>query len=219
MADEVIRDIPRYPVRPVTGFSEILNRLSWSAVWAGVMIALGMEVLLTFFGLSIGFRMFHWDAANPWSGISAWSTIWYFVTMAWSMFFGAWCAARLSGNQLRESGMLHGMTVWGLASVATILITALGAWSVLREGIDTLGTAALTTGQVPAVGSQALNQMQANAGPTVQATANAISRFALGTWIGMLIGFIAALLGGLAGRLRGVAFPAQETPGSTRLAA
>jgi len=234
MAEEVVRDVTRYPVRPIAAFSEVVHRLSWSAVWAGVMIALGMEILLTFFGLSIGFGMYHWQAANPWSGVSVWTTIWYFVTMGWSMFFGAWCASRLSGNPTREALMLHGITVWGVASMVGIAVVALGAWSVMREGIDVLSTAALASAQMaPEVNrmapdalpqatqqvGQAFSQLQANAGPMAQATAHTISRLALGIWIGVLIGLITALFGGSAGRLPGVVVEAEQTPGPTRLAA
>jgi hypothetical protein len=223
MTEEVMRDVPRDPVRPFAEFSQAFHRLSWSAVWAGVMIALAMEILFTVFGLSIGFGMYDFRAANPWAGISVWSTIWYFVTTGWSMFFGAWCAARLSGDPVRETGMLHGITVWGLATVASIMFAALGAWSVMREGINVLSTAALAGAQVVPGATQqsaaALNQMQANAGPMAQATANSISRLALGTWIGVLTGFIAALCGGIAGRPSAAVISARETPGPTRLAA
>src|SRR5689334_11281057 len=100
MADEVIRnDLAGYP--PRAGLFGVFRRISWGAVWAGVMIALGMETLFALFGLFIGFHMYDWQAPNPWSGIPAWSTIWYLVTAGWSMFFGAWCAARLSGNPVR----------------------------------------------------------------------------------------------------------------------
>jgi len=233
MAEEV--DVPRYAVRPTAEYSEVAHRLSWSAVWAGVMIALGMEILLTFFGLFIGFRMYDFRAANPWGGISVWTAIWYFVTVGWSMFFGAWCAARLSGNPVREAGKLHGITVWGLASILSIAVVTLGAWSVMREEIDVLRTAALVSTQVAPQanrvapyalpegtqqGGVPLNQMQANAGPMAQATAQTISRLALGIWIGVLIGFITALWGGAAGQLRMVLGEVQPTPGpTTRLAA
>src|SRR5215467_5816105 len=98
MADDVKRNEPvRYPSRYGVHLSNIINRVSWGAVWAGAIIALRMEALLTLFGLFIGFGMYNWKAANPWAGISVWSEIWYLVTAGWSMFFGAWCASRLSG--------------------------------------------------------------------------------------------------------------------------
>jgi len=230
MEEEVLRDVPRYPLRPVTEYTHGGHRLSWGAVWAGVMIALGMEMLLSLFGLFIGFGMYNWRAANPWAGISSWTVIWHLVTAFWSMLFGAWCAARLSGDPAQGIGVLHGITVWGLAAIASITTLGLGAWSVLREGVNVLGTAALAGAQIaPTVNQvapgalpqstqqaagQTLNQMQ-----VAQTTASTISHLALLIWVGLLVGFIAAILGGMAGRPHGVMVEAQPTPGPTRLAA
>jgi hypothetical protein len=235
MADEIVRDDPALapPRRAVTG---ILERISWGAVWAGVMVALGMEVLFTLFGFFIGFGMYNWRAANPWAGISAWTTVWFLVTAGWSMFFGAWCAARLSGNPLAGDGILHGITTWGLATAATIAIVSVASWAILREGINVLATAAMTAEQVvPAAvnhippaqvsqaaqqAGQAVSQMQANAGPMAQATATIISGLSLRIFGGVLLGFITALLGGWLGRSRTIVMsPTETVPIPTRRAA
>ena len=218
----------RYPARYGVHLSNVISRVSWGAVWAGFMIALGMEALLSLFGLFVGFGMFNWKAANPGAGIAAWTTIWYFVTVGWSMFFGAWCAARLSGNPVREAGILHGITTWGLTTIVSIAVLALGSWSALRTGVDVLSTAAIATAQVaPSAinqtppsqlsqterqAGQTMTQLQQNAGPAAQATAHAISKVALGGWIGLLIGFITAILGGLAGLPRSVVIEEQRVP-------
>jgi hypothetical protein len=234
MPEEVINpyDAVRYPTTGVRS-SEMMNRISWGAVWAGVMIALGLELLLTLFGLFIGFGMYNYQAASPWAGISPWTTAWYLFTAAVSMFFGAWCAARLSGSPVREAGVLHGLTTWGLATVATIAFATVGTWSVLREGVNVLSTAAITTatmaqspGTAPAAANaarQANREAAAiaqNSGPGTQATAHAISRLALGLCGGVLLGFITAIFGGLLGRARSVFFEERQVPlGPTRLAA
>jgi len=235
MAEEIIRDDAAVYTAG-SGMAGCIHRISWGSVWAGVMIALGMEVLFTVFGSLIGFRMYHWQAANPWSGISAWTAVWYLITAGWSMFFGAWCAARLSGNPLPGDGIFHGITTWGLASVATIMIAAIATWAVLREGINVLGTAAIAAGQIaPAAATQvpsgelsqaarqagqAVSQMQANAGPMGQATASAISRLSLLIWGGALVGFITAILGGWLGRSRVVGIaPEESVPVTPRRAA
>ena len=234
MPDDIIRNDPVLDT-PRSSWSGIMGRVSWGAVWAGVMVALGMEILFTLFDFFIGFGMYHGRAANPWAGIPAWTTVWYLVTAGWSMFFGAWCAARLSGNPVPGDGILHGITTWGLATVATIVIVALGSWAVLREGIDVLGTAAIaaeqvmpTTGQVTPgevspetqAASQAVGQLQANAGPMAQATANIISGLSLRTCGGVLLGFITALFGGWLGRSRPVIVASPDiVPVPTRRAA
>ena len=221
MADNVNRvGLARYPARYGVHLSNVIGRISWGAVWAGLMIALGMEALLTFLGLFIGFGRYNWTAANPWAGFSAWNAVWFLVTMAWSMFFGSWCAARLSGNPVREAGVLHGLTTWGFASIVTIAVIVLGSWSVLREGVDIVSTAAIAGAEAaPAAvnqaapsdlsratqnGAQALNQLQQNAGPMKQATANTVSRLSILMCGGLLIGMITAIFGGWMGRPRSV---------------
>jgi len=197
-----------------------VNRVSWGSIWAGVMIALGLEALFTLFGFFIGFGMYNWQAANPWAGVSAWSTIWYLVTAGVSMFFGAWCAARLSGNPVREAGILHGLTTWGMATVATILIAAVGSWAVLREGINVLSTAMITVAQTaPRVVNPGV--VPSNAGPVGQATAGIISSISLHIWGGILLGFITALLGGWLGRPHTVVVDTREVvpPAAPRRAA
>jgi hypothetical protein len=212
-------EVTRAPGLRAMRLPEMFRGISWGAVWAGVMIALGMEALLTMFGLFVGFRMYDWQAANPWRGITAWSTIWYFVTVGWSMFFGAWCAARLSGLPVRESGILHGITVWGLATFATMATVTVGSWAILREGINVLSTAATTVAStVPGAIPHAVESAQP-VGPVAQATAHTISSIALGAWLGVLIGLVTAILGGARGRVPSLIMDTRETPVSPRIAA
>jgi hypothetical protein len=221
MAENVT--VTREPTVHRVRITELINRVSWGAIWAGVMIALGMEVLFAFFGTFIGFGMYNYQSANPWGGISAWTTIWYLVTAGWSMFFGAWCAARLSGNPTREAGILHGVSTWGLAALATMLIVAVGAWAILREGIGVLTTA--TIAGLPAVTPAAqqagavANQVRGG-GPMAQATASILSGISLRVWGGVLLGLITSILGGWLGRAHNVIVQTEETqPVPTRLAA
>jgi hypothetical protein len=211
----------------------MLSRVSWGAIWAGVMIALGLELLFTLFGFFIGFGMYNYQAPNPWGGIHAWTLAWYLVTAAVSMFFGAWSAARLSGNPVREAGVLHGLATWGLATVATVLIVSFATWSVMREGINMLSAAAITnqaTAATPYVppsvnnpareANRAEAQLAQNPGPVAQSTASTISGTSLILWGGVLLGFVTAILGGIAGRSRSVFVQGQPVPvGPTRLAA
>jgi hypothetical protein len=216
MPDDVT---PNEPVTyvPASGarFSEVIDRVSWGAVWAGVMIALGMEALFALFGLFIGFGMYKWQAANPWGGITAWSTAWYLVTAGWSMFFGAWCAGRLSGNPNRGATVLHGITTWGLATAFTVLFITVFAWVILREGLNVLAAATLV-----GAATGTANLTAQNAGPIAQATTSVISGLALRLWVGVLLGFITAILGGLLGRGPVVLVRVPETTAApTRLAA
>jgi hypothetical protein len=224
MPDDVMfNDSGRFPAgAAITG---PLSRISWGAVWAGVMAALGMEILLTLFGFFVGFRMYNWRAPNPWSGIPAWSALWFLVTVGWSMFFGSWCAARLSGSPLPGDGIMHGIATWGLATTATIAIATVVSWAVLRESINVLSTAAVAAAQVapPVVMHVPPGQIPpalVNTGPTAQATARLISSISLRIWLGALVAFVTAILGGLLGRSRTVVVaPPEAVPVQPRRAA
>jgi hypothetical protein len=203
MPDDIIRNDPSvYSVRPGI-VNPIINRVSWGAIWSGVMAALGMEALFAVFGLFVGFGMYSPGAANPWSGVSSWSLVWYLITAAWSMFFGAWCAATLSGELVANVRVLHGIATWGLSTVATIAVVVLGSWSVLREGINMLGGVTAPAVQVT----------------TIQGTVSDLSGIALRIWIGVLLGLITAIIGGIVGQPRNVVISATEVPVGTRRAA
>jgi hypothetical protein len=213
MADDVIRNDYFDSVPTGSGLG-IFKRISWGAIWAGVMAALGMEILLTLFGLFVGFGRYDAHLANPWSGVVSWTTVWYLVTVGWSMFFGAWCASRLSGNPVPGDGMLHGITTWGLASTAAIAVLFVASWAVLREGIDVLSTVAIAAGQVGPV------VVETNRGSMAQATANIISGLSLRIFLGLVVGLITAILGGWLGRSRTVVVtPEGVVPLPTRRAA
>lgn len=201
MAEEVIRnDSSFYTMRPGIRVDEMMNRVSWGAIWAGVMAVLGMEALFAVFGFFVGFGMYNPSAANPWSGVSAWSLVWYLITAAWSMFFGAWCAALLSGDPVPSVRILHGIATWGLSTVATIAVVVAASWALFREGISMLGNANVQI-------------------TTAQGTISDLSGIALRIWIGVLLGLITAIIGGIVGRPGDVVITATEVPAGTRRAA
>jgi hypothetical protein len=64
-----------------------------------------------------------------------------------------------------------------------------------------------------------MNQLEQNAGPIAQSTVNMVARLSLLTGVGVLLGFITAIFGGLAGRPRSVVVEPEIVAGPTRLAA
>jgi hypothetical protein len=109
MADELTRDFSGQH------WSERFNlqKVSWGAIWAGVMVTIGMEALFLSFGIFI---------AGAFGGSEVWSYAWYLVTMAISFYTGAAAATRLSDVTARDVRILHGLATWGLATLSTVLI-------------------------------------------------------------------------------------------------
>src|SRR5579885_1768940 len=123
MPDDVIRDVP---VRSPAGFGFLSGRVSWGAIWAGVMVTLGVAALFLSFEVFIDGVL---------GGSTVWTIIWFLVSMCVSFYAGARTAARLSACADRDTCILHGMATWGLATLAMTLIGGVLGWAAfVRSG-------------------------------------------------------------------------------------
>lgn len=211
MADEVIGY--NGPADGGRGFL-VVKQISWAAVFAGVLVALAVEVLFLSFGMFIGFRM------TP-GGAGLWSTIWYFVGAFFSLMAGGWVAGRLGGNPAH--GKAHGIVTWGLATVATFLFLTTLSWGVVSQTVGLVKTAAVATASAAPTANRmapneadrmqdeaaaTINQAQRNAPYVAQSIGKDISNAALKLWIGFMIAACGALVGGAIGAPKGAPRPA-----------
>lgn len=108
----------------------LLNQVSWGAIFAGVVVALVVQVLLTMLGVGIGVATLDPGAAdNP--AVSTFSVatgLWYVVSGILAAFAGGYIAARMSGKAAATTGALHGLTTWAFTTliVLYLLSTAIG---------------------------------------------------------------------------------------------
>jgi len=214
MSDQVINydpgRNPPVPVPPATvRESWNMKRISWAAVFAGVLVALATELLLVSFGLFIGFRLSGREA-------SIWSVIWYFVTSFLALYAGGWVAARLSGSP--EHGKLHGVVTWGLATVAAFAFTATLSWGMLSQSLGMVRTAALAAApaatssasadrMTPSEADRMANQAQQQTGATAANVAHDVSWISLVAFIGMVMAALGSVAGGASGAPRDATVP------------
>ncbi len=165
MADEVTRDfsLPRFN----------LEKVSWGAIWAGVMVTIGMEALFLAFGIFIAALI---------GGSTIWTYIWYLVTMAVSFYAGASTAARLSDVVSRDIRVLHGLATWGLATLATVLIGGVVVGIAGYVALTQTNAAAYATGAMQ--NGSVWGPLEQNAGII---------------WGGMMLSLMTAYLGGATG--------------------
>ncbi len=97
-------------------------RVSWSAIFAGTVLVLAIEVLLGVLGAGFGLGHVRPGAeSTPNAGaFSMAAGIWWFVSTIIALVLGCFAAARMAGVASRFDGALHGLVIWGL----TLLITA-----------------------------------------------------------------------------------------------
>lgn len=124
----------------------IYRRVSWGAVFAGVIIALAVQLVLSMLGLGVGATTIHPTAgANGLPQVSSLgigAAVWWTVSYLISLIIGGYVASRLAGVVIRMDGLLHGLVTWGFALLisAYLVTTAVGA--VMGGAFRVLGSAA-----------------------------------------------------------------------------
>jgi hypothetical protein len=108
-----------------------LHKVSWGAIFAGVVLALVVQLLLNLLGAGIGAAVI--DPAtgdNPTATAFSLSTAgWFIASGVIAAFLGAFVASRLSYKPTRSTGALHGLTTWAVTTllIVYLLTTSIGA--------------------------------------------------------------------------------------------
>ena len=144
------------------------KRISWSAVFAGVLVAIIVQMLLSLLGVGIGLSTI--DAVeekNPAGGLGVGSAIWYILTSLISLFSGSWVAGRLASAPRLFDGILHGILTWCLVTLLTIyfltttIVSIIGGTGRLVGGLVKTAGAGVAAA-APGIGNAVQDQLKAN---------------------------------------------------------
>jgi hypothetical protein len=110
------------PVTPAEDVRSIMiNRVSWGAVLAGVVVALVAQLILNMVGVGIGASTLEPGAgadANPSArGFSIGAGLWWTISGVLAALVGGFAAGRLSGQPKESSAGWHGLTSWALTTL------------------------------------------------------------------------------------------------------
>ena len=150
---------------------EARARVSWSAILAGVILAIAIQVLFSILGAGVGLGFVnpgHSDSASA-SSLGIGVGIWWMLSTILSLLAGSYVAARLAGVGTRLDGVLHGLVVWGLALLLTIYLITTAAGSLLG------GAFTVVTHTVSAAGS-AIGSTASAVGSSVKSAAPEMGR-------------------------------------------
>jgi hypothetical protein len=172
----------------------LFPRLHWSAVIAGVFLAIAAHIVLGLIGAALGFAAEPADSEALGAGAAIWALITPFV----ASLLGAWLAVRLSGNDRavageRAGGYVHGVLVWAIGLIAgAIFLTG-----TLATGAMTAGTAA--SGNLGSAQRMVGGDVDRPAGPEAEARADDAGRAGAAATGGAALAAIAGLLGAVVG--------------------
>ncbi|MDU4093530.1 MAG: hypothetical protein E7H57_09715 [Pantoea sp.] len=129
-------------VEPVNGVP--LKRISWSAIFAGVIAAVLIHLILSLLGTAIGLSSIDpMKEQNPLDGIGTGAAIWTGLSMLVSIAVGAWVSGRLA----QREGMLHGLLMFGVNTLFSLWLAVMlvnyamsGAMNVMGAGLSAIGS-------------------------------------------------------------------------------
>jgi hypothetical protein len=132
------------PVTPEEDIRTImLNRVSWAAVLAGVVVMLVTQLLLNMLGLGIGIA-----TLDPGTGdnpaartFSIGAAIWWTLSGIIASFVGGYVAGRLSGRPKESTTGWHGITAWALTTLLIFYMLTSTVGAVLGGTFRALGDA------------------------------------------------------------------------------
>lgn len=188
--------------------SSPVDRVRWGAVIAGIFAALSLLVVLFVLGAAIGLSAY--DAGDQPRSFAIGATWWAAVSSLIAFAFGGWVAARTAAVRGPSNGMLNGAMVWAVAIPLSLMMFTSGVASMLGTAANVSSNVAANPqvsssvqqqqDQLQSDARQASAQLQAQITPqNLQRTSEHGARAAWGTLASLLLGLIAASVGGWVG--------------------
>jgi hypothetical protein len=111
-------------IDPARDQSPALKRVSWPAIFAGAVVTVSLQVLLSMLGVGIGLGTVD-PASTDNPGLATFGIgagLWWLASTLVSLVVGGYTAAWLAGITLRFDGMLHGLVTWGVTLLLTFYL-------------------------------------------------------------------------------------------------
>ncbi len=148
-AHELFRAIETDTGPPADILPMATRRVSWGAVFAGVVMVLAIQLLLSMLGLGIGLSTISpasGDTPNA-SSLGIGAGVWWAITYLVALFAGGYVAARLAAAVARLDGALHGLLTWSFTLLVTFYLLSTAVGSVIGGAFSAVGGTLSAAGQ------------------------------------------------------------------------
>lgn len=151
-----------------------LRRISWGAVFAGAVVAVAVQLMLSVLGIGVGASTINaQNSASPVAGLGLGAGIWFLISALISVYIGGWVAGKLAGVPTRSDGALHGLITWALATLALFYLLTTSVGAVLGSTASFLsGAAGVVSETANSSGSTLMNAVSDVTGATPQQIRN-----------------------------------------------
>jgi hypothetical protein len=144
---------PLYPGPPLVTAerSAIVSPLGWSAILAGVAVAVGVWLVLHTLGIGIGLTAIDPDNPSTLRAIGIGTGVWSAIAPILALFIGGLVAGRMAPTINTANAAIHGAVVWALSGIAALLLLSMAVGSMVQGAAST--GAVVARGAVVTIGS------------------------------------------------------------------
>jgi len=175
------------------------DRVRWGPIWAGLLSAFFTLLVLSLLGLAIGASTVNAGQAAQGSvtpNAGQYSAIWAGVSAIIAFLIGGYVAGRTAAVHERGWAALNGGLVFLLALPLLLWLASQGLGAIIGNAGHIAGGLGINLGQV---GGAATGAARTITPAQAQQAADTAKTTAWGTLIGLLLGYGAAVLGGILG--------------------
>ena len=148
--DPLVRDpgVVETTTTMIGGGAHTHRRISWAAIFGGVVLVVAIQLLLSMLGAGIGLGTVNTNAGSTpdASSFGIGAGVWWVVSSVVALGFGGYVAAWLAGIELRWDGLLHGLVTWGIATLLTIYLLSSAVGGIIGGGFSALGSVTSAAG-------------------------------------------------------------------------
>ncbi len=126
----------------------IHRRISWAAIFGGVVLIIVAQLMLSMLGAGIGLGAVNVNAGSTpnASSFGIGAGVWWVLSSVLALLLGGYVSAWFAGVDQRFDGVLHGLVAWGIATVLTLYLLSSAVGSIIGGGFSALGSVASAAG-------------------------------------------------------------------------
>src|ERR1700745_664117 len=124
------------------------RRISWAAIFGGVVLVVAVQLLLSLLGAGIGLGTLNTNLGSTptASSLGIGAGVWWVISSCIALGLGGYIAAWLAGIEIRLDGVLHGLVTWGIATLLTIYLLTSAIGGIIGGGLSALGSLTAAAG-------------------------------------------------------------------------
>lgn len=142
-----------------------VHRISWGAIFAGVVMAVVTQFMLSLLGAGVGLTAAGPGASAAGFGIGA--AVWWSVSALVAMYIGGWFAARMAAVPTVSEGVVHGILTWGVSTILSLYILTSAIGGLIGGTIGMVGPTVGRASQQPEARQGVREQVERQTGVDV----------------------------------------------------